>query len=87
MTGYESFISRLPLNPAHPKREALPVALFTHHSASDNEIKSYINFYNSGAGQWLKVSQQPGWQGALRNIGRGVAWKMRNSSDNSVQTA
>lgn len=68
--------------------ERLAVALYTYRDASDEEIRKYIDFYNSPAGQWFNQTQQNGWLGALRNIGRDVAWKMQHAgSSDDVQTA
>lgn len=56
----------------------LAAALFTYRAASEDDIRQYIDFYNSPAGEWFKVTQQNGWLGALRNIGRNVAWQMQH---------
>ena len=67
--------------------EALAAALYTYRDATDEEVRQYIDFYNSPAGQWFKVTQQNGWIGALHNIGRDIAWKMQQSDDADLQTA
>lgn len=67
--------------------ETLATALYTYRNASDEELKQYIEFYNSAAGQWFKLTQQNGWLGALRNIGRDIAWKMQHAGSDDVQTA
>jgi len=72
-----------------PKLEAetLAKALYTYRSATDEELQQYIDFYNSDAGQWFRITQQNGWIGALRNIGRDIAWKMQHPDDAEMQTA
>ena len=71
-----------------PKVEAetLAKALFTYRDASDEELKQYIDFYKSDAGQWFRSTQQNGWLAALHEIGRDIAWKMQHpGSDDNVQ--
>jgi hypothetical protein len=67
--------------------EILAKALYTYRDASDAEIKQYIEFYNSAAGQWFKHTQQNSWLSALRNIGRDITWKMQHPDAAEVQTA
>lgn len=69
------------------ENETLAKALYTYRDASDEEILQYIDFYNSAAGEWFKLTQQNGWLGALRNIGRDVAWKMQHTDENGLHTA
>lgn len=76
------------LRPAVEK-EVYARALFTYRNATDEDLQQYIDFYNSAAGEWFKLTQQNGWFGALRNIGRDVAWKMQHpgKAAGDVQTA
>ncbi len=67
--------------------ETIAAAIITYRRASDDEIRQYIEFYNSAAGEWFKLTQQNGWLGALRNIGRDVAWQIQHTDNSDVQTA
>jgi hypothetical protein len=81
--------SRKLLESLKPKvaAETLARALYIYRNATDEELRQYIEFYNSDAGQWFKITQQNGWLGALRNIGRDIAWKIQHAENDDVQTA
>lgn len=66
--------------------DTIAAALITYRRASDDELRQYIEFYNSAAGEWFKLTQQNGWLGALRNIGRDVAWQIQHTDNSDVQT-